>query len=238
MTCNSFLILSLWGNEGGSQEASKFARARPCQSGASVPEVSGGDAPASSPLALCPSSLAAHGACAPAGGGGDGGGGQRRFRVGVAAGPRSAHKAVQIKVQIAVANAQELLQGSVLFTFVFTCPLPAETGKASSWLCQLRDTDAERGKLVGTDSEGSRYGSAPGEDVNECSENPGICINGVCINTDGSFRCECPFGYNLDYTGVNCVDTDECSIGNPCGNGTCTNVVGGFECVWDLSRGL
>ncbi|KAG7261183.1 hypothetical protein CRUP_013415 [Coryphaenoides rupestris] len=24
--------------------------------------------------------------------------------------------------------------------------------------------------------------------------------------------------------------TDECSIGNPCGNGTCTNVVGGFEC--------
>lgn len=26
------------------------------------------------------------------------------------------------------------------------------------------------------------------------------------------------------------LDTDECSIGNPCGNGTCTNVVGGFEC--------
>lgn len=26
------------------------------------------------------------------------------------------------------------------------------------------------------------------------------------------------------------ADTDECSIGNPCGNGTCTNVVGGFEC--------
>uniref|UniRef100_A0A4W4F9J8 Fibrillin 2b n=1 Tax=Electrophorus electricus TaxID=8005 RepID=A0A4W4F9J8_ELEEL len=68
------------------------------------------------------------------------------------------------------------------------------------------------------------------EDMNECLDNPGICVNGVCINTDGSFRCECPFGYSLDYTGVNCVDTDECSIGNPCGNGTCTNVVGGFEC--------
>lgn len=25
-------------------------------------------------------------------------------------------------------------------------------------------------------------------------------------------------------------DTDECSIGNPCGNGTCTNVIGSFEC--------
>lgn len=30
----------------------------------------------------------------------------------------------------------------------------------------------------------------------------------------------------------NCLtDTNECSIGNPCGNGTCTNVLGGFECA-------
>lgn len=42
-------------------------------------------------------------------------------------------------------------------------------------------------------------------DVNECIENPGICTNGLCINTDGSFRCECPMGYNLDYTGITCV---------------------------------
>lgn len=42
-------------------------------------------------------------------------------------------------------------------------------------------------------------------DMNECLDNPGICQNGICINTDGSFRCECPFGYNLDFTGVNCV---------------------------------
>uniref|UniRef100_A0A4W3GDQ1 Fibrillin-2-like n=1 Tax=Callorhinchus milii TaxID=7868 RepID=A0A4W3GDQ1_CALMI len=70
-------------------------------------------------------------------------------------------------------------------------------------------------------------------DMNECLENPGICVNGHCINTDGSFRCECPFGYKLDYTGVNCVDTDECNIGNPCGNGTCSNVIGGFECACD-----
>ncbi|XP_068278145.1 fibrillin-2 isoform X1 [Nyctibius grandis] len=79
------------------------------------------------------------------------------------------------------------------------------------------------------------HGTIPGiddtrEDVNECLENPGICSNGHCINTDGSFRCECPMGYNLDYTGVHCIDTDECSIGNPCGNGTCTNAIGSFEC--------
>ncbi|XP_077200578.1 fibrillin-2 isoform X1 [Paroedura picta] len=79
------------------------------------------------------------------------------------------------------------------------------------------------------------HGTIPGiddtrEDVNECLESPGICSNGHCINTDGSFRCECPLGYKLDYTGVHCVDTDECSIGNPCGNGTCSNVIGSFEC--------
>ncbi|KAI1905149.1 hypothetical protein AGOR_G00013160 [Albula goreensis] len=67
-------------------------------------------------------------------------------------------------------------------------------------------------------------------DLNECVENPGICYNGHCINTDGSFRCECTMGYTLNYTGVHCVDIDECSVGNPCGNGTCTNVIGGFEC--------
>ncbi|XP_067829444.1 fibrillin-1-like isoform X1 [Heptranchias perlo] len=70
-----------------------------------------------------------------------------------------------------------------------------------------------------------------GVDTDECATDPGICKNGQCINTDGSFRCECPFGFNIDYSGVNCVDTDECSVGNPCGNGTCTNVIGGFECA-------
>lgn len=29
------------------------------------------------------------------------------------------------------------------------------------------------------------------------------------------------------------ADTNECEVGNPCGNGTCTNVVGGFECACD-----
>lgn len=45
----------------------------------------------------------------------------------------------------------------------------------------------------------------PLADVNECAETPGVCTNGLCVNTDGSFRCECPFGYSLDFTGVSCV---------------------------------
>ncbi|KAM9409241.1 fibrillin-1 isoform 1-T1 [Pholidichthys leucotaenia] len=68
-------------------------------------------------------------------------------------------------------------------------------------------------------------------DIDECVNEP--CLNGQCINTDGSFRCECPMGYRLDISGVRCEDTNECDIGNPCGNGTCTNVIGGFECACD-----
>uniref|UniRef100_A0A672VBU7 Fibrillin-1 n=1 Tax=Strigops habroptila TaxID=2489341 RepID=A0A672VBU7_STRHB len=66
------------------------------------------------------------------------------------------------------------------------------------------------------------------ENVDECLD-PDNCRFGQCINTDGSFRCECPYGYILQ--GAQCVDTDECAVGNPCGNGTCRNVVGGFECT-------
>ncbi|XP_067253271.1 fibrillin-2 [Chanodichthys erythropterus] len=68
-------------------------------------------------------------------------------------------------------------------------------------------------------------------DLNECVENPEVCVNGRCINTDGSFRCECPAGYKLDYTGTRCDDIDECSVENLCGNGTCSNVIGSFECL-------
>ncbi|XP_072453332.1 fibrillin-2-like isoform X3 [Notamacropus eugenii] len=68
------------------------------------------------------------------------------------------------------------------------------------------------------------------EDVNECLENPGICLNGQCINTHGLFGCECPVDYNLDYSPIHCVDTHECSVESPCGNGTYINVMESFEC--------
>ncbi|KAG5270641.1 hypothetical protein AALO_G00194930 [Alosa alosa] len=70
-------------------------------------------------------------------------------------------------------------------------------------------------------------------DIDECATNPNACNNGECINTDGSYRCECPFGFRLDTSGINCEDINECDLGNPCGNGTCTNVIGAFECTCD-----
>lgn len=43
-------------------------------------------------------------------------------------------------------------------------------------------------------------------DIDEC-QTPGICMNGRCINSEGSFRCECPPGLAIDVDGRVCVDT-------------------------------
>ncbi|XP_033109507.1 fibrillin-2-like [Anneissia japonica] len=70
------------------------------------------------------------------------------------------------------------------------------------------------------------------EDINECKVFAEICNNGRCINMDGSFRCECDQGYQLDESKRNCVDIDDCAEnGNICGfNSTCVNQAGGFQC--------
>lgn len=44
-----------------------------------------------------------------------------------------------------------------------------------------------------------------GGDINECQFMPDVCENGDCINTDGSFRCECQPGYVLDSSGKVCI---------------------------------
>lgn len=42
-------------------------------------------------------------------------------------------------------------------------------------------------------------------DINECEVFPGVCTNGRCVNTQGSFRCECAAGLTLDSSGRTCV---------------------------------
>lgn len=42
-------------------------------------------------------------------------------------------------------------------------------------------------------------------DVNECLHIPSLCENGECVNNDGSYRCKCKMGYQLDETGKKCV---------------------------------
>lgn len=41
-------------------------------------------------------------------------------------------------------------------------------------------------------------------DIDECMTIPGLCKNGRCINTLGSYRCLCNKGYKHDHTGTQC----------------------------------
>lgn len=42
-------------------------------------------------------------------------------------------------------------------------------------------------------------------DIDECTENGKICLNGECINTPGSHRCQCNPGYQLSPDGAFCL---------------------------------
>ncbi|KAJ7410447.1 fibrillin 2 [Pitangus sulphuratus] len=69
------------------------------------------------------------------------------------------------------------------------------------------------------------------KDINECKVFPGMCMNGKCRNTIGSFKCRCNSGFTLDMEERNCTDIDECRISpDLCGSGTCVNTPGSFEC--------
>ncbi|CAJ1055051.1 fibulin-1-like [Xyrichtys novacula] len=74
------------------------------------------------------------------------------------------------------------------------------------------------------------------EDVNECLTENHNCVYGqVCINTEGSFRCQretgCGTGYELTNNN-NCQDIDECALRtHNCGRDfLCTNTAGSFRC--------
>ena len=42
------------------------------------------------------------------------------------------------------------------------------------------------------------------KDINECTDLAGMCQNGRCKNTIGSYQCRCNQGYTLDEAGVSC----------------------------------
>lgn len=42
-------------------------------------------------------------------------------------------------------------------------------------------------------------------DLNECAVKPGICKNGRCENTVGSYRCKCDQGFIANPTQTECI---------------------------------
>lgn len=45
------------------------------------------------------------------------------------------------------------------------------------------------------------------KDINECIEFPGMCQNGRCKNTIGSYSCRCNKGYDYDENNIKCLGT-------------------------------
>uniref|UniRef100_A0A3B1IHS0 Latent transforming growth factor beta binding protein 2 n=1 Tax=Astyanax mexicanus TaxID=7994 RepID=A0A3B1IHS0_ASTMX len=66
-------------------------------------------------------------------------------------------------------------------------------------------------------------------DINECAI-PNKCPNGVCVNTEGSFTCECKNGFTKNWRGQ-CEDINECQAAGMCANGRCVNTEGSFICT-------
>ena len=69
-------------------------------------------------------------------------------------------------------------------------------------------------------------------DIDECDIMERVCENGRCINTVGSFRCECFDGFRYEPSLHICQDIDECLEPRPScfGSARCVNNVGSFEC--------
>ncbi|XP_077342553.1 latent-transforming growth factor beta-binding protein 1 isoform X1 [Lithobates pipiens] len=67
-------------------------------------------------------------------------------------------------------------------------------------------------------------------DINECQEDPSLCAGGDCSNLEGSYMCTCRTGYESTSDSKQCIDIDECRLGNLCLNGKCHNIEGSFVC--------
>ena len=67
-------------------------------------------------------------------------------------------------------------------------------------------------------------------DKDECNVYGKPCQH-LCTNTEGTYECSCPTGYELQRNGK-CRDIDECGSTADCGPGlTCHNTQGSYKCV-------
>ncbi|XP_019369696.1 PREDICTED: signal peptide, CUB and EGF-like domain-containing protein 3 isoform X6 [Gavialis gangeticus] len=68
------------------------------------------------------------------------------------------------------------------------------------------------------------------KDVDECERDDNAGCVHECVNIPGNYRCTCYDGFRLAQDGHNCLDLDECSVGNGGCQQTCINMMGSYEC--------
>ncbi|KAF0030958.1 hypothetical protein F2P81_017689 [Scophthalmus maximus] len=75
-------------------------------------------------------------------------------------------------------------------------------------------------------------------DVDECVKS-GVCVDGLCVNTGGSFHCQCETGFTTNPERTACLDVDECvsSGGSVCGSHRCENTIGSYRCLTSCEPG-
>ncbi|XP_058846527.1 nidogen-2-like [Acipenser ruthenus] len=68
-------------------------------------------------------------------------------------------------------------------------------------------------------------------DMDECAEGLSSCgSHSLCVNLQGSHRCECQSGYHFTVDGRTCIDIDECASPRCDPHATCFNTPGSFHC--------
>ncbi|XP_061693811.1 EGF-containing fibulin-like extracellular matrix protein 1 isoform X2 [Syngnathoides biaculeatus] len=72
-------------------------------------------------------------------------------------------------------------------------------------------------------------------DRDECAMSH-YCMH-TCVNTRGSYYCECNAGHQLATNNHSCVDVNECDTQNPCQH-HCYNLIGSFLCQCDQGHEL
>uniref|UniRef100_A0AAR2KCJ7 Sushi domain-containing protein n=1 Tax=Pygocentrus nattereri TaxID=42514 RepID=A0AAR2KCJ7_PYGNA len=74
-------------------------------------------------------------------------------------------------------------------------------------------------------------------DIDECElfrlTQPGRLCMHTCVNTAGSYHCQCPVGYSLSRDSRSCQDIDECerAAHNCTKEQVCVNTFGGHRCI-------
>ncbi|XP_071153468.1 uncharacterized protein [Mytilus edulis] len=91
---------------------------------------------------------------------------------------------------------------------------------------------AERcNRITGCVCKSGWQGTLCDADINECSGGVNPCDTSLkqrCVNTPGSFVCQCVTGYQNDTVTGTCTDINECA-NNPCDQ-LCTNTDGSYTC--------